>query len=211
MQVIEVDHMVLDILRQLHDVANNFGILWDGDADCAFDRTHRSERVHRGAHPTDAFAESPCVAGIAALQNDLDPTPHGAGGNGVADDIAVVENRLDAQMAFNASNWIDYYTFGHGSLLLARVLIGRGRGWLFRFQLVHLFAHHHRGEMRCYAYARKDRQGLADLVRCRFDSRHQYIRKALVEGTVVPEILLGASNAGMPGVDRPALAAVPFE
>ena len=115
-QMVEVNHMVLDILRQLHDVADDLRVLGDGDAQGVFHRAHRSERVNGGAHAADAFAECPGIARIAALQDHLEAAPHGAGRDGVADDAVVVQHGLNPQVAFNSSDGIDYYAFRHGSV-----------------------------------------------------------------------------------------------
>ena len=42
------------------------------------------------------------------------PAPHGAGRHRIVDRAAVVEHRLNAQMAFNARDGIDYDSCCHG-------------------------------------------------------------------------------------------------
>ncbi len=78
MQVIEVNHMVLDILRQLHDVADDFRIFRNGDVQCVLHRSHRRQRMHRGAYSANALAERPGIARVAALKNYFQAAPHGA-------------------------------------------------------------------------------------------------------------------------------------
>jgi hypothetical protein len=65
------------------------------------------QRVRARAHAADAFDEGPGVARVAALEDDLQPAPHRAGADGVADDVLVVEVDLDAQVAFDAGDRVD--------------------------------------------------------------------------------------------------------
>ena len=109
MQVIKVNHMILDILRQRHDVADDLRVFRNGDADGILYRPHRGQRVHRSTHAADALAECPSVAGIATLQNYFDAPPHGPGGDCVADDIVIIENGFHPQVTFNARYRIHYY------------------------------------------------------------------------------------------------------
>src|SRR6202049_842062 len=175
-QMIEMNHMVLDILRQLHDVANDLRIFWNGNPESVLHSPNRRQRMHGGAHAADALAKRPCIAGIAALQNDLDSPPHRPRGDSIADDALVVENCLNAQVSFNASYWIDYYTWCHGSLLprIARRLIR-----LLRVRLIHLFASDHRGQVCRQAHARRHQQSLADLIWRRVNSRHNHVCQSL--------------------------------
>ncbi len=78
-QVIEVDDVILHHLGEEHDVANDFGVLGDLDAESIFDAAHRGQGVNGGADAADAFAEGPGVARVAALEDDLQAAPHGAG------------------------------------------------------------------------------------------------------------------------------------
>ncbi|MPN53719.1 hypothetical protein SDC9_201385 [bioreactor metagenome] len=60
-----------------------------------------------GTHTADAFGEGPGVARIAALEDDFQTAPHGAGGHGVADDVLVVEVHFHPQVALDAADRVD--------------------------------------------------------------------------------------------------------
>src|ERR1017187_4592278 len=71
--------------------------------------------VHDAA---DAFAESPRITWVAALQDHFQAAPHGARTHRVANLIVIVEHRLHPEVAFNSRNRIDYDSLCHGSLHL---------------------------------------------------------------------------------------------
>ena len=78
MQVIEVDHVVLHILRGHHDVANDFSGGRDNDAQRVFDGAYAGERMYGGANAAHALSDGPGIAGIAANENLFQATHHGA-------------------------------------------------------------------------------------------------------------------------------------
>ena len=75
---------------------------------------HAGQRVHRGAHAADAFAECPGIARVAALQNNLQAAEHGARTHGVVDVIAFVEHRFHAEVPFNSGDGVYYHSLCHG-------------------------------------------------------------------------------------------------
>ena len=114
-QLVEVHQVVLHVERRIHQVADDVGVLRDLDADGVFDRTDGRESVNAGADAADAFDERPGVAGVTALQNDLEAAPHGAGAHGI-DDLAVLINLgLNAKMAFDTGDRIDHDATGVSS------------------------------------------------------------------------------------------------
>jgi len=124
-QVIEVDDVILHHLGEEHDIANDFGVFGNLDAEGIFDAAHGGERVDGGADAADAFAESPGVAGIAALEDDLQAAPHGAGRHGIADVAGVIEHGLDAEMAFDTRYGINNDASCHRAPLFAFAVRGR--------------------------------------------------------------------------------------
>ena len=76
-QMIEVDHVVLDALGRHDQIAQYSRIGRRLGADRVFYRADGSDRVHRRAHAADALSESPGVTRVAALEDDLDPPEHG--------------------------------------------------------------------------------------------------------------------------------------
>ncbi len=108
-QVIEVDHVILHVLRGEHDVADDLRRGRHRDAQRILNRADAGQRMHRGAYAADALGDGPGIARVAALENFLQAAHHGACAECVGDD-AVFHHRFDAQVAFNASYGIDDYT-----------------------------------------------------------------------------------------------------
>ena len=107
MQVIEVHQVVMRIQRRVHQVAHDVGVVGDLDLQRVFHRAYRHQRVRAGADAADAFDEGPGVARVAALEDDLQAAPHRSRGDGVADDVLVVEVHFDAQVTFDAGDGVD--------------------------------------------------------------------------------------------------------
>ena len=99
--------MVLGLQSQLHNVANGIGILWNLDVKRILHRPYRGQRMGSGADTANPLGESPGIAGVAALQNHFQPTPHGAAGYRVADDVVLVKVNLTTHMPLNARDRID--------------------------------------------------------------------------------------------------------
>ena len=87
----------------------------------------RCQRVHHGAHAADALRPDPGLARIAPLQDQLDAAKHRARTPGIGD-LAAVHLGFNAQMAFNASDWIDYDAC-HTLLLCLLLMVSRARVW----------------------------------------------------------------------------------
>src|SRR6185312_599032 len=106
MKVIEVHHVVLNVLRPRDDVANDLRVGGNLDAQSVLDGAHRSERMHGGAYAADTLCPDPRLARIAAAEDQLDPAEHGAGAPRVGD-AASVHLGLNAEVALNASDRIN--------------------------------------------------------------------------------------------------------
>src|SRR5208337_572424 len=86
---------------------------------------HRGESVNGGADAANALAEGPGVPRVAALEDDLQAAPHGAGRHGVADMAGVIQHGLDAEMPFNASDGINNDACSHRAPLFTFIAGGR--------------------------------------------------------------------------------------
>jgi len=71
-EVVEVDHVVLDELHPVDQVANDVGVRRDGDVERILDRSARRDGMHHRADPADSLDVRPRVARIAVLHDDLD-------------------------------------------------------------------------------------------------------------------------------------------
>ena len=106
-QVIEVHHMIVYILLCDHEVAHQVGRLGDLNAQGVFHGADGGEGMHRCAYSARPLCESPCLPGVAALQDDLDSPHHGAGGIGLGDRVAGIQLGLDTQVALDAGDRIN--------------------------------------------------------------------------------------------------------
>ena len=88
-QVIEVHHVVVDVLRADHQVADQLRIRRHVGTDRVLDGANRGHAVHERADAADALRERPGIARIAIPQDDLDTADHRAGRVGLADLVAV--------------------------------------------------------------------------------------------------------------------------
>ena len=106
LQVIEVNHVIMDILCGHDEVAQNACIRrWHG-SDGMFHRANGRDRMHRRTHPADSLGERPCIARIASFENQLDTTKHRRGRPCLRNG-APVDLRFDTQMTFDARDGID--------------------------------------------------------------------------------------------------------
>ena len=78
--------------------------------------------MDRRTHAAHTLAKCPCVARIAPDENLLQPAHHRAGAEGVRDH-PVLYHGLDAQMAFNSSDWVDNYACHDASLFRLIVFV----------------------------------------------------------------------------------------
>ncbi len=107
MQVVEVHRVVVHLQGLGHDLAYEVGVVRNLDVQRVFHCAHASQRVATGADATDTLDESPGIARIAPLENYLQPTPHGAGRNCVANYVVAVEIDLAAHVTLDAGDRID--------------------------------------------------------------------------------------------------------
>ena len=108
MQMIEVHQVIMGLEGQLHEVADGVGVLGDLDTEGVLYRPHAGEGMGAGADATDALGEGPGITWVAALEDDLQPAPHGTGGHGVADDVVLVQVHLAAHVTFDTSHRVDH-------------------------------------------------------------------------------------------------------
>src|SRR5215472_1534850 len=131
MQMIEVDNMVLDILRGADDIAYYARVIRHFDAKRILHCTHRSERVDRCANAANALRPNPSLTGVAATQNQFNSAEHSSGTPRIRDRPAI-DLRLDAEVPFNSGDRVYNYACHEASydlaLSLGPVLGGSGGG-----------------------------------------------------------------------------------
>ncbi len=111
-QDIEMDHVVLQVVRAEHQVPDKLGIRRDGDTERVLHGAHGSQRVHGRADPAGAFGEGPGVPRVSASQDDLQPADHCPCGKGVGDH-SPADIGLNPQVALDPSNGVNDDSFGH--------------------------------------------------------------------------------------------------
>ena len=104
--------MIMDILRTVHQVADQLRIRRDGVIERVFHRTNGCQPMHQRADAADALREGPGIARIATPQDDLDTAHHGPCRVGLCNAITF-HLRLDTQMALDARDGINNDTFSH--------------------------------------------------------------------------------------------------
>ena len=116
-ELIEVHQMVVHVERGIDQVAHDVGVLRDLDPEGVLDAAHGRKGVNARADAADAFDEGPGVARVAALENDLEASPHRAGAHGVGDSSVVAERGLDAQVTLDSGDRVhNNSAFTHSSL-----------------------------------------------------------------------------------------------
>ena len=106
MQVIEVDHVVLDELNPFDNVAQDAGVVWNGDFQRVFHGAHGGERVDGGADTAGALRDGPGIARVASFQDDLDAAEHRAGRPGILHG-AFIHLDFDPQVAFDTADGVN--------------------------------------------------------------------------------------------------------
>src|SRR6516225_5813259 len=108
MQVIEVHHMVLGVLRAEHQVANQLGVLGHADAKGVLHGAYTRERVDCGANTAGALGEGPGVAWIAAFQYFFEAAHHGPRTVCIGD-RTVLDDSFDAKVSLNAGYRVNHH------------------------------------------------------------------------------------------------------
>ena len=96
--------MIVTPQRSQHDVTYNIGVIRHLDTNRIFDSVHRCQSMYPGTYTTNTFNKRPGVTRVTALQNDLQPAEHGAAGNGIGNDVLLINVHFAAHMPFDAGN-----------------------------------------------------------------------------------------------------------
>ena len=115
-----MDYMVLHILNPGNEIADDPCIVRYYDSQGIFYSSNRAGGMNRGSDPSNALDEQPGIAGIAALQDDLNAPEHGAGRPSVHN-FSTIHLRFDSQMSFNPGDRI-YCNLRHGLSSFVRFL-----------------------------------------------------------------------------------------
>ncbi|MNC34319.1 hypothetical protein D3C75_827470 [compost metagenome] len=112
MQMIKMDHMVVEHNGSVHDFPDQMGVARDFDVQRILHGPDGSQGMGGGAHAADALYIRPHIPGVAVLHNQLQAADGRARAVGVLDHT-VVYIRLNPQMAFNPRYRVYYDSFTH--------------------------------------------------------------------------------------------------
>src|SRR6266496_48121 len=229
--MIEVDDVILDVLRRSNDIAHHLGVARDFDAQRVLNRAHRGESVHHRADPTNPLGPQPGFPRIAIADDKLNPAKHRPGTPRIRD-LSVVHLGFDSKMPFNASNWI-YHHAGHWNFLALRRIrlcffvlsrfVGRTsisptsspriRLCFFVFSGFVLFSlspNHTAYRVRRGQHAYRSDQPHTDIRSGHLDPKARNLRKRLVKRRhLIPKPVGSAGNTAMPRFHRPACPPIP--
>jgi hypothetical protein len=104
--------MIVLKLRAVEQVADKARIGRNLYIDCIFDCPHRGQSMCVRSDPAGTLHEMVGIARIATLENQLDPSEHLSGTPGI-DDLAIGNFHLDAKVALNPGNRINYDSLRH--------------------------------------------------------------------------------------------------
>jgi hypothetical protein len=105
-QLVEMGAVVVDELGAVHEVARQAAQIGRIGLEAIIQGADGSQGVHLGAHAACALGDVRCVAGITAFKNNLQAAEQLGGTPGVLY-LAALNLHIDAQVALDASNWID--------------------------------------------------------------------------------------------------------
>jgi len=104
--MIEVHDVIVQCMSNEDEVANVLRIGRNLQRERIFDGAYRGHSVNRRANTTETLRKYPAFARIAAAQNLLQSTPHGAARPGFLD-RPTVDLNIDTQVPFNTSDRVD--------------------------------------------------------------------------------------------------------
>jgi hypothetical protein len=111
-EVIEVNDVIVLVLRSMHEVSYQACILRDLDADGVVDCPHRGQSMNVRSDPAGALHEMLGIPRIAPLQNELDAPEHLPGAPGV-DDLAAGHFDFNPHVAFDSGDRINRDSLSH--------------------------------------------------------------------------------------------------
>ena len=106
-QMIEMHHMVMQVLHAQHQIADGRGVSGDFHADGVFKGAGGGKGVGVGAYAAGALREMLRVTRVTALENHFQPAEQCGGAASVLD-AAVFHFHLDTQMSFDAGDGIHH-------------------------------------------------------------------------------------------------------
>ena len=114
-QVIEVHHVVVQVLHAQHEVADERGVAGQLYLHGVFQRAGGRQGMGIGAHAAGAGGEELGVARVAALEDGFQSTEKGGAASGVLD-AAVFHFHFDTQMALDSGQRVHHDGTGVGAL-----------------------------------------------------------------------------------------------
>jgi hypothetical protein len=122
MEMIEVNHVVLNVLDARDEIPDDPGVVGDLDPQSIFNSSHGADGVNRCSDPSYPLGHKPGPAWITPLQDDLQPAPHGAGTPRIGH-LPTIYLGFDAQVSLNARDGIygDFVSHLRSSLNVSHI------------------------------------------------------------------------------------------
>src|SRR6516162_3230453 len=109
MEMVEVNHVVLNKLRPRDEIAHQPRIVRYFNSKRIFNGPNRRQSVHGCTNAADTLRPYPRLPRIAIPQNQFNATEHRARTPGIRD-LMSIHLRLDAEVALNSGNGINHNT-----------------------------------------------------------------------------------------------------
>jgi hypothetical protein len=99
--------MVLDELHAFQEVADDSGVIWNGDSQGIFNCSHGADRMYRRSDTADTLGECPGIARIPPFHHQFHAAKTGPRAPSISH-LAALHLHLYAQMTLDARDGIDY-------------------------------------------------------------------------------------------------------
>jgi hypothetical protein len=112
MQMIKMNQVIVLELGAMHHVADQSGIVGNLDTNGGFDCPHRGQSMGVRSDAAGALHKMMRILRVAPLENQFNAAKHLAR-TPCIDNFTAGHFHLDAKMALEPGNWIDYDTLAH--------------------------------------------------------------------------------------------------
>ena len=127
-QMVQMHQVIMVHEAELHEVADDIGVIGDVNAEGVFNGLHGRQGMGARAHAADALGKGPGVTRVAAFKDNFYAAKDGAAGNGIGDDVVVIDVHLAAQVSLDAGHRIHNEAAArvNNSISLRIVFVGHG-------------------------------------------------------------------------------------
>jgi hypothetical protein len=114
MKMVEVHHMIVDVLRTYHQIADEFGVLWNVDTQGVLHGSDRGKSVNHRTNSTDTLRDVRSIAWITTLHDNFNAPSHCTGAVCLGNGFSIsAEFSFNAQVSLNPCDRIYYNICSH--------------------------------------------------------------------------------------------------